>query len=291
VSAANKGADAVVVGSGLAYDAQGRPLRLCGRQTVAVPRPIPAGGLILWIRIAAGPEGGCRADSSGEGMDLAWENGRVLDPSTGVPLARLLPLKEGWGLDSHFQRPASSPEARPRLVYGATLGASTPWRVWERSGVEASYSMLQREDEAGPVMLTMQPTVLLKEQEQRYSVRYLGLQVQVDASAAGFTRPPCYLAWLEGELWDPALAADYLKRYFPSGASALARVGLSAALLQLLDFRFGHIDEVTQKGFIYRLWLPQAAKWIHSSQLFDQVLVLAQEGGLSLSWLGIQMYE
>jgi hypothetical protein len=94
------------------------------------------------------------------GTELVWIAASDVDRCRGVPVALL-------------RRYATVPEpwparartvARPRIGWGATPPDSTPWEPWEPA----------------------------------FAVR--GLQVRIDARAAGFTAVPCYFAALQGEI-------------------------------------------------------------------------------------------
>ena len=61
----------------------------------------------------------------------------------------------------------------------------------------------------------------------------LGVQTWIDTSAAGFSRVPCYFAWLEGSLWN-------------------------AQTLQLVPAIFPSITDESVTGFTFRLWLEAA---------------------------------
>jgi hypothetical protein len=128
----------------------------------------------------------------------------------------------------------------------------------------------------------------------------LGLQIDVDTSAAGFTTSPYYMAWLEGDLWDPALigrfadgALDERDRTGRAGTGvldwqrALLRLAEGLFQVELLQLRFGHIYRPTPTGFTYRVWFPHLAKWNGSRAPFDFLLLMAHRSQFSVAWLGV----
>src|SRR5262249_29872198 len=76
-------------------------------------------------------------------------------------------------------RPLARPLARPHVGSGATIPGATDWKSWVPF-------------EAAPDTRGGRPVTL-------------GLQVDVNTSAAGFTETPCYFAWLNGPSWGPAV--------------------------------------------------------------------------------------
>jgi hypothetical protein len=127
--------------------------------------------------------------------------------------------------------------------------------------------------------------------EPKQGVTVLGVQVDVDTSAAGFNNTPCYLAWLEGDVWQPDLVDRLVKdsdSFATKGQRSLLKLADGLLLLELLGMRFGHVHQATAAGFTYRLWFPQIAKWLHTRSLLEYLLLLAQEGDLIVAWIGVQ---
>jgi hypothetical protein len=147
----------VLVGQGVAYDRFGRALRLLRPRRL----PLPAGAepLTLLARAPSQAPGGCVPGAAPHvEAELAWRATGPTGPSDGVALAILEFPPEGPRLVPVRR---SRPLARPRLGYGATPAAATPWELW-------------------PVGDDL-----------------FGLQVRIDTATAGFTEVPCYFAWLQ----------------------------------------------------------------------------------------------
>ena len=138
--------------------------------------------------------------------------------------------------------PRVRPFARPRIGRGATVPGSTAWEPWsEQSGEQTLH---------------------------------LGIQVDVDTSAAGFTATPCYFAQLTGSTWD-------------------ARIPL------MLLVPFDHLARQRRDRFTLRLLMP----WLYLLRAFptpelvaaasspddlEAFRTLAQITDLAVTWIGIQ---
>src|SRR6266540_798307 len=184
---------------GLAYDCYGRELLLDRPRQVPVPEDDDQ--LVLAIASIA-PDPGCAPPPGGwcrdervvaGGVVLRWVVRSAFTLRDGVPLTT---SDEA----AAFPAPKARPIARPRIGHGATIAGETAWRPW----VE------RFEDE---------------------QVFRLGIQVDVDTSAAGFTAVPCYFAQLTGSLWS-------------------ARVPL------VLLLPFGHVAQAAKDRFTFRLLAP-----------------------------------
>ncbi len=115
----------------------------------------------------------------GEGaVELAWTAEEQLRPCDEVPVARIVTDK-GLPFDPGFLPPAARPLARPHLGYGSTAKGATAWQA-------------ETLELFSPV---------------------LSLFIEVDTRAAGFTRVPCYFAWLQGGLLDPVRSSETVKLY------------------------------------------------------------------------------
>jgi len=228
----------VAVGAGLAYDAFGRELLLPAPRTVRLPaNSSNTGPQVLVIRYREDVPS--RSDLAGacgcgtpapQGAALAWVAERRLRPADGVPLAR---TGDVGALDPRFDPPAARPLARPRLGHGATLTGGTAWEVWN---------------------LGAEPGALF------------GLRVSIDTRAAGFTRPPCYFAWLQGSV-ETSLTESGPKfplPFFPE----VAEESLTGFRFRVVTFVFGKPDDAAT----------------------NRNLILSRARlQLSVSWLGIQM--
>ena len=176
----SSGALVLTVPCGLAYDCFGRELILKQDQ----PAPgLPPGTAEQTLVIQAG-NGGAR---------LAWIPSSNLEIGDGVPLAEVTFGNSGATLDKRFQPPFARALARPRLATGDTVRGNTPWEPWI-------------EELTGPDGTPQQQTV--------------GVQTEIDTSAAGFTTLPDYFAELQWpNLSDPS-SASFAPAFFPSIADA-----------------------------------------------------------------------
>jgi hypothetical protein len=153
-------------------------------------------------------------------------------------LSQHVPVRE-----DRFLCPVSRALARPRVGNGATVQGDTRWEPWF---------------EQVTFRKQMRPTPI-------------GMQVTVDTSAAGFTEPPCYFAWLEGTLWDKSNV-----EFFP--------------------VPFTHIDRKSIDSFRLRLWLPPLITLLGTrlrlanSNFIEEFINYARqrEHGLHVCWIGIQ---
>lgn len=274
----------VVVEPGFAYDARGRILYLPRKSRLAWPDdPLPASGYFLVLQDTSSFEvtqpghaqPACSPGSPGAGISpgrLAWERTTGFNPRSGVALARLDP---GPVLAADFSAIQARPLARPQVAQGSTIPGRTAWRPWT----------LDRRDSSKKAVFER---VAIPPGEVEFDLS-LGLQVDVDTSAAGFTGLPCYFAWLEGSLWEAALQ-ERVASSNPKGldpAASIRQVIDEWLWLQLLAPRFGHLYRSTARGFTYRLWLPQVAKWIQGFSLLTLAQQLAQSGRLTVAWVGI----
>ena len=156
-----------------------------------------------------------------------------------IPLAELSEANELVPITTRRARPL----ARPRIGYGATPVEGTPWEPWIVAGLE----------------------------NDRLTV--LGLQVEIDTTASGFTEAPCYFAWLQ---WPQA-----------------AKSNLSYLVYVALGFQY--VEEPHIDKFQFRVLLPafptdEISTLAASSRLHDRdgILSIARGQRLSVCWLGIQ---
>jgi hypothetical protein len=176
----------VTVHPGLAYDAYGRELAVFEKTPMPPPRDVgervEPWVLLLRREASPGPAGcGC-GDAGVPGGELVWRRARRTGIKDGVALARgwWISGTAGWLFrpDEHFHLQRARPFARPRLGHGETPPGGTPWRTWSQT--------------VGPVGSGNAQAAAVAR----------GIEVSVDTSAAGFTRTPCYFAWLQGGLWE-----------------------------------------------------------------------------------------
>lgn len=198
--------DSVSVKSGMAYDGFGRELLLREEQSVRFEENKEQ--MFLVLRWAA--SGGCvemeptahgcfnkHTSSKGGNAELVWVPVKDFSFRDGVPLARTTGGDHSSELDRTFVPRHARPLARPRIATGATIPGATIWEVWDPSAIQTIAS---------------------------------GVQVRIDTSSAGFTRPPLYFASLHGTLFVPGGAQDKTT----------------------VSFHLDHIDDVTIKGFVFR---------------------------------------
>jgi hypothetical protein len=206
---------AVEVCPGVAYDAFGHELILERRQTIPLPpnlAPSFTGSVTLLLRYKP-PAGTLPPDEISEvcwtqrgsirpgTIELAWKLTSCLRlrPEDGVPVFALVYSASSPTIseDQKFIPTATRPIASPTLATGSTVPGNTAWEPWMFEEVT------------------------------------LGVQTWIDTSAAGFSRVPCYFAWLEGSLWN-------------------------AQTLQLIPAIFPSITDESVTGFTFRLWLEVA---------------------------------
>jgi hypothetical protein len=234
------GVETAEVRPGLAYDCHGRELLLDRPRRLPVPEDTEQ--LVLVIASAAPeagcappPGGWCRDERAGAGgVELRWVRRSELTLRDGVPLT----LSDEAAV---FSAPKARPLARPRIGHGATIPGETAWGLWV---------------EAFP-------------DEQ---VLRLGIQVEVDTSAAGFTAVPCYFAQVTGSMW-------------------------TARLSSILLLPFGHVAQAAKDRFTFRLLAP----WLYAFErlgaerrrpgepdLRSAVRGLVRATNLAVTWIGIQ---
>ncbi|MFL6260715.1 MAG: hypothetical protein ACJ76Y_13460 [Thermoanaerobaculia bacterium] len=184
----------VTVHPGLAYDAYGRELAVLAQTPVPPPRDVSQTAEI-WLLLlrhregASGPDGcGC-GGAGAPGSELVWRRARRAGIRDGVALARgwWISGAAGWLFrpDERFHPQRARAFARPHLGHGETPRGGTPWRSWSEPPGPTSGT-----DLTGAAL----PGIAIPAGAR-------GIEASVDTSAAGFTRTPCYFAWLQGGLW------------------------------------------------------------------------------------------
>jgi hypothetical protein len=191
---------------GVAYDTYGRALALLRRHRIPLPKTTNEPAVTLLIRYRetcsypdpreiAGVCLTCCEDSLlQEQPAFVWTSADPLDPRAGVPLVRVnfTGATRTPEIEVAFTEVTTEPLARPYLVNGSTIPGATLWEPWQEN----------------------QTTV--------------GIQTDVDTSAAGFSQTPCYFAWLA--------ACD------PQIIPGLPNVGV-----------FTHINKPAWDGFRFRI--------------------------------------
>ena len=163
---------------GVAYDCFGRELILTQERREKLPAEITEGSATLLLQYRA--TGSVRdiatvcSHSSREvtGPVLKWQSGRF-NIRDGVPIASVSDVSK---LDSETKidadRPIARPLARPHIASGRTQADGAGWELWTEKTAGGRF--------------------------------FLGFQIRVDTSAAGFTRIPGYFAWT------PTLLVDFI---------------------------------------------------------------------------------
>ncbi|HEX9668961.1 MAG TPA: hypothetical protein VGC93_05695 [Thermoanaerobaculia bacterium] len=169
--------------------------------------------------------------------ELRWRPTRRVTLADGVPLirvdAQLEPLDGG-------SRPLARPLARPRIGHGSTVAGQTAWRAWT----------LPLGDNFGGG----------------------GIEVTIDASAAGFTEVPCYFAWLQGGS----------PRAVPVSVSVPAASTINRAFV--VPFALDRILDATAESFVFSLWDLNTREF--GNLAVDALLRMARQQ-LFVCWLGI----
>ncbi|MEU2258417.1 hypothetical protein ABZ540_35215 [Nocardia xishanensis] len=136
------------------------------------------------------------------------------------------------------------PLARPRIGRGATIPGATAWRPWT--------------------------------EEIHGDEWYLGFQVEVDTSAAGFTDVPCYFTQITGSIQITASTSD------PTATHAV----------QLFVPSFDHIARTSKDGVTVRLLMPwlNFFRLLAPPNLFDLVEELRSLASttVAVTWIGIE---
>ncbi len=94
--------------------------------------------------------------------------------------------------------------------------------------------------------------------------------MKIDTSSAGFTKVPCYFAWLNGALWNSNNGG-----FFP--------------------VPFQHIHEPSIAGFTFRIWMPLLPFTLKeegtvNNDFESRFIIFAREKGLYVNWLGMQSH-
>jgi|SoiMethySBSTD1v2_1073268.scaffolds.fasta_scaffold684032_2 hypothetical protein len=161
---------------GVAYDCFGRELVLARELKTKTPDEITEGSATLLVQYqppAAHAEPiSARQPSknASAGPALVWKAGRV-SVRDGVPIARISDItKLDGGAGISVDRPIARPLARPHIANGRTHADGSGWELWTQKTSGGEF--------------------------------FLGFQIIVDTSAAGFTKVPCYFAWMPTLLTD-----------------------------------------------------------------------------------------
>jgi hypothetical protein len=252
----------VHVSRGVAYDIFGRELILERPQTIPLPSNLPQGligGVRLLLRYKS-PAGNLPLGEISEvcwmqpgpirtgTIEFAWKLARNTKPADGVAVFSVYytvappPIR----IDPYFVPIFTRPLARPLLASGATVPGNTAWQPWTFSDVT------------------------------------LGVQTTIDTSAAGFTRVPCYFAWLEGPLWNPQSM-----QLVPAMLQSISNESTTSFTFSIwLQFGFRRRESVD--GDINEAADVNTTVPYFITDPYDFSL-LAQQQDLYVSWIGCQM--
>lgn len=244
-----------------------------------------------------------------------WKATASVRIQDGVPLAKI-PKNAGTPPRLEIVAPPARALAGARIAHSTTIPGSTAWELWTNSSAKLDLTDIG----ASPVGLAFTGEVSKPEPTETVNEFLFGLQVQIDTSAAGFTKTPCYFAWLCGPLYDQGFAArftsvgDSRKRRTANQRllQDLRLLGQELQLVQQLALHREHIYAPTPHGFTFRMWLPYVAKKLtpdradqsqplsnirtgealettgEAQDLTGQLLALTREQQLCICWLGIQ---
>ena len=219
---------AIAVEPGVAYDRFGRALILRVQRAFPLPAQLPGKTLVtLVIRYREIRPFPARQDSSGvclecggtqamDEVDLAWIPSATLTLDDGVPLARIMGPRSNPKADPEFSVLKGHALTRPYLVNGSTVAGGTEWTV------------------------------------QRVSRSVLAFDTVIDTTAAGFTRTPCYLAWLEDGAKLSVRASVTVEPGVANTADAKAGASSTGTFKQYLS----HIKAPGSTGFAFRVLAP-----------------------------------
>jgi hypothetical protein len=119
-----------------------------------------------------------RAETSVDGIALSWKATRDINTAREVAITRLILRPSGIDIDPTFRAVVSRPIARPRIATGQTIPGETTWQPWKIGDTE------------------------------------VGVKVEIDTSAAGFTLQPHYFA----EVVPGSPTPDFIPAWFASVA-------------------------------------------------------------------------
>jgi hypothetical protein len=114
--------------------------------------------------------------AAADGTALSWVPAPQIRPNAQVAITRIIPSAGSVEIDPAFRPVVARPLARPQLATGTTVPGQTSWQPWTIDGVE------------------------------------IGVQVEVDTSAAGYTATPHYFA----QAVPGQASADFVPAWFTS---------------------------------------------------------------------------
>jgi hypothetical protein len=156
-----------------------------------------------------------RDETAPDGIALRWKPAAQLNPNSEIAITTLTAGPPNPTVDPAFRQIVSRPLARPRLATGQTIPGETTWQPWTIGDIE------------------------------------VGVKVEIDTSAAGFTRVPHYFA----EVIPGSPTEDFIPAWFAS------------------------IDNPSTEGFTFQLMLRRITR--ESLSIADPKSQIAQAPTLS----------
>ncbi|MEN3330017.1 MAG: hypothetical protein V7638_4824 [Acidobacteriota bacterium] len=117
-----------------------------------------------------------RDESASDGIAVKWKAQSEINPNSEIAITTLTVGLPNPKTDPAFRQVVSRPLARPRMATGQTIPGETTWQPWKIGDIE------------------------------------VGVKVEIDTSAAGFTRIPHYFA----EVIPGSPTADFIPAWFAS---------------------------------------------------------------------------
>ncbi|NIF14240.1 hypothetical protein F3J12_33030 [Burkholderia sp. Ax-1735] len=250
----------VAVEAGVAYDRFGRALTLLAGQTMPLPVQLSESTpFTLVIRYRETSSFPAPQDRSGvcfecggakvmEAADLVWIAAAALTPDDGVPLARMSGTQANPRTDTGFVAQKGRPLSRPYLANGSTIAGGTAWTA------------------------------------QFVSASVVAFDTTVDTTAAGFTRTPCYLAWLE----DGAKLAASLAAIGNAVAGNAAPAPTAVSTNTEFPLYFAHVEAAESNRFKFSVLvlLQELARSIVARGLDGKAFPVRLDA--YVCWLGCQ---
>ncbi len=165
-----------------------------------------------------------RDDITPDGIALKWKAQTEINPNVEIAITTLTEGLPNPKADPAFRPVVSRPIARPRIGTGQTIPGETTWQPWKIGDIE------------------------------------VGVKVEIDTSAAGFTRIPHYFA----EVIPGSPTADFIPAWFAS----IDNVSTQGFTFQLM------LRRITRERFIIAdpkgqiTQAPSATLTLHKSNLF-----------------------
>jgi hypothetical protein len=131
-----------------------------------------------------------RDQASVDGVALRWKAPAKVNPNSEVVITTLIAGGMDPKVDPKFSEVVARPLARPRMATGQTIPGQTTWQLWKIDETD------------------------------------IGVKVDIDTSAAGFTRPPHYFA--------EVIPGNPTKDFIPAWFASIAKPTTRGFTLQLM---------------------------------------------------------